>query len=339
VVAQPAAFRTGSTALVRAVARPSLLVPPFPDLDDRSPSGSTACVEWLHAVWENEDVAEALQHSSPVLSAQVRALCKAERPPLWDIRRAAQSVARYLLRAQHRATPFGLFAGATTAEFGSQARADWGAEHVTVGRAGAEWLAAVVERLEACPDLLERLPVVVNNTVTSRGDRLIVPFQSDVQDDRTRAVEASLALTEPVRAVLAATREPIRFGTLADKLGAEFPEAGPEKARRLLAELIRRRALITSLHAPSTETDALDYLLGQLDAIDAGTLAPVTEAVHELRAVRAGLEECATRSGRDAGAAQRLAADRPWDCTFANPGSTDDRNHYARPPHVPSDHR
>ncbi|MFE9939116.1 lantibiotic dehydratase [Streptomyces hirsutus] len=259
---------------------------------------------WLRAIWANTDITEALQHSSPVLAAQVRALYRAERPLLRDVRRAALSVARYLLRAQHRATPFGLFAGVATAEFGPQARADWGEKHVAVGRAGAEWLAAVVERLETCPDLLDLLPVVVNNTVTSRGDRLIVPFQPDVQDDRTRAVEASLALTEPVRAVLAATRAPIRFGTLVDKLRAEFPEAGLEKARRLLEELIQRRVLITSLHAPSTETDALRYLLSQLDAVDARSLALVAETVRELHAVQADLEECATHAGRDSVAAR-----------------------------------
>ncbi|MFD5948126.1 lantibiotic dehydratase [Streptomyces collinus] len=259
---------------------------------------------WLRAVWANKDVAEALQHSSPILAAQVRALCTAEHPALRDVQRAALSVARYLLRAQHRATPFGLFAGVATAEFGPQARADWGEEHVAVGRAGADWLAALVERLESCSDLLERLPVVINNTVTYRGDRLIVPFQADIQDDRTRTVEASLALTGPVRAVLAATRLPIRFGTLAEKLQAEFPEASPEKARQLLTELIRLRVLITGLHAPSTETDALGYLVGQLDAIDAGSLAPVAETVREFHAVRAGLEECATHGGRDSVAAR-----------------------------------
>lgn len=304
MVAPPAAFRTGSTALVRAVARPSLPFPPCPDLDDRSPSGASARVAWLRAVWANKDTAEALQHSSPVLAMQVRALCTVEHPALRDVQRAALSVARYLLRAQHRATPFGLFAGVATAEFGPQVRSDWGEEHVAVGRAGAQWLAAVVERLESSPDLLERLPVVMNNTVTFRGDRLIVPFQPDVYDDRTRAVEASLALTRPVRAVLAATRLPIRFATLVDKLQAEFPEAGPKKARQLLTELIRRRVLITCLHAPSTETDALGYLVGQLDVIDAGSLASVAETVRELHAVRAGMKECATHGGRDSVAAR-----------------------------------
>ena len=298
------AFRTGTTALVRAVARPTLPCPPLPDLGDRSPNGSATCIAWLREVWANSSVAEALEHASPVLAAQVRTVCTTHEPSSRDVRRTALSVARYLLRSQHRATPFGLFAGVTIAEFGPQAGACWGVEHVAVSHAGAEWLAAVVEQMESFPGLLERLPVVVNNTVTSRGDRLIVPFQSDAQDDRTRAVEASLALTEPVRAVLVATRAPIRFGALADKLRAEFPMAGPEKVRRLLVELIQRRVLITSLHAPSTETDALGQLLNQLDVIEADTLPTVAETVRELRAIKTGLQECTSRGERDSVAAR-----------------------------------
>ncbi|MGX9886577.1 lantibiotic dehydratase [Streptomyces sp. NPDC002276] len=276
----------------------------MPDFDDRSSNGSATCTAWLRAVWWDDVVVEALQHASPVLAAQVRGVCTAEKASARDVRRTALSVARYLLRSEHRATPFGLFAGVATAQFGPQASAAWGREHVAIGRAGAEWLAAVIEQLESCPDLLEQLPVVVNNTVTCRGDRLIVPFQPDVQGDRPRAVEVSVALTDPVRTVLAATRAPIRFGTLLDKLRTEFPEAGHMKSHALLGELIQRRVLITSLHAPSTEPDVLRYLLDQLDAIDAETLGPVAETVRELRAVREGLEECATRSGRDSAAAR-----------------------------------
>ncbi|MER6091279.1 lantibiotic dehydratase [Streptomyces bluensis] len=259
---------------------------------------------WLRAVWENDDVAEALRHASPVLAAQVRSVCSAEKPHMREVRRAVRSVARYLLRAENRATPFGLFAGVATAEFGPWAQTEWGARHMVTARAGAEWLAAIVKRLEGCEELLERLPVVVNNTVTCRGDRLIVPYQPDVQGDSTRAVEASLALTDPVKVVLDAARTPTSGGVLADKLLAEFPAAGSEKANRLLVELIQRCVLITGLHAPSTETDALGHLLRQLDAVDAGALAPLSETVRELHAIRAGLEQCGTRDGRDRVAAR-----------------------------------
>ncbi|MGW5675370.1 lantibiotic dehydratase [Streptomyces sp. NPDC003860] len=256
------------------------------------------------AVWANEDLVETLQHSSPALAAQVQGLCTGQRPDPRALRRTVLSVVRYLLRAQHRATPFGLFAGVAAASFGSRASADWGEEHVLVGRAGAEWLATVVQRLESCAELLERLPVAADSTASVRGDRLIVPFQSDGRGDETRAVETSLALTTPVHAALTAAEAPIRVGMLLSKLQAEFPEAGPEKTRRLLAELIRRRVLITSLHAPSTETDALGYLLDQLDAVEAERVAPISKTMAELRAVQAALGECSTRDGRDRAAAR-----------------------------------
>jgi hypothetical protein len=66
------AFRSGTTALVRAVARPTLPCPPLPDLDDRSPNGSATCIAWLREVWANSSVAEALEHANPVLAVQVR---------------------------------------------------------------------------------------------------------------------------------------------------------------------------------------------------------------------------------------------------------------------------
>ncbi|MFD8379103.1 lantibiotic dehydratase [Streptomyces sp. NPDC059679] len=303
-------FRAGKTALVRAVARPELPVSPCLDLDDLSPRGAAARLEWLREVWSEEDVAEALEHASPALASQVGALCSSGAPAARDVRRAAASVVRYVLRAEHRATPFGLFAGVASADLGSRAGTTWGSDHAVIGRASAEWLMAVVERLESCPELLERLSVVLNNTVARRGDRLIVPYKSDSQSGRRRAVEAAIGLTEPVRVVLDATRSPIRVGVLADKLASAFPAVAPGKAHRLVQELIRQQVLITSLHAPSTEIDALEYLLGQLDAVEADTVAPVTDMVRELRAVQNDLRDCGSRGGR-ASAAARMRALAP----------------------------
>lgn len=301
------AFRAGKTALVRAVARPELPVSPCPDLEDPSPRGAAARLAWLREVWSEADVAEALEHASPALASQVRALCSSGDPAAREVRRAVASVARYMLRAEHRATPFGLFAGVASAGIGPRARTTWGSDHAVVGRASAEWLTAVVERLESCPELLERLPVVVNNATATRGDRLVVPYKSDLQRDRRRAVEASVALTGPVRAVLKATREPIPAGVLADKLAAEFPAAGRGKIQRLIRELIQHEVLITNLHAPSTETDALRYLLSRLDAVSADRVSPAADTVRELHAVRVDLSGCGSRSGR-ARAAARMRA-------------------------------
>ncbi|MEU4166128.1 lantibiotic dehydratase [Streptomyces sp. NPDC026665] len=300
-------FRAGKTALVRAVARPELPFSPCPDLDDPSAHGAATRLAWLREAWSDKDLAEALEHASPALASQVRTLCSSGNPATRDVRRAVTSVARYLLRAQHRAAPFGLFAGVTTAALGSRAATVWGADHAVIGRASAEWLTAAIERLESWPELLERLPVVLNSAITERGDRLIVPYKPDAQDDPRHAVEVSIGLSAPVRLILDATRGPIRTAALVDKLVSEFPHVGTEKTFRLVQELLRHQVLISSLHAPSTETDALEYLLRSLDAVHAETVRSVAPAVDELRAVHADLQQCGSRGGRT-GTAARMRA-------------------------------
>ncbi|MEU3073307.1 lantibiotic dehydratase [Streptomyces laurentii] len=233
-------------------------------------------------MWTDSEVSHALRHASPVLATRVDILLAATRPRPRDIRRAAVSTARYLLRAEHRATPFGLFAGVTTATLGTCARAVWGADHLPVTSPSAEWLSAVVDRLEHCPDLLVRLPLVASSTLMTRGDRLVAPYQSHAVQSSARPVEASLRLTGPVRTILSATRTPRPFGDVAAQVLAEFPEAGPEKVTDLLRELMRLRVLFTSLHAPSTETDVLAYLQGELDAVDAGAVPAAGDLVREL---------------------------------------------------------
>ncbi|MEU4028080.1 lantibiotic dehydratase [Streptomyces anulatus] len=250
---------------------------------------------WLRAVLDIADVDEGLRQASPVLADQARALCESAQPRRRELRRAVLSVARYLLRAGHRPTPFGLFAGVTTAEFGARVQASWGGEPVAVVRAGAAWLADVITRLENCPELLSRLTAMANSTMTVRGDRLIVPYQPHLTSKGMGAVEVSLAHTVPVSTVLAATQAPARIGDVKAKLLADFPEAGPEHVHALVKELVERRALITCLHAPSTETDALGHLLDQLAAADADRVKPVADLAESLREIHASLRRASTR--------------------------------------------
>lgn len=307
----PRAFRSGSIALVRAAAQPSLCLPPWPDLTDRSPEGTASQAAWLRDVWHREGVAEGLWYASPVLAQQVGALCEAESPVGRDLRRALLSVARYGLRAESRATPFGLFAGVTTAAFGDEVEARWGAEHRAVVSPSAEWLAAVVERLESCTELLRRLPVVVNSTVMRRGDRLLVPYQPGGQEQKAEAVEVSLRRTAAVEAALSAARDPIPLGDLGEKVLADFPAAGSQQVGSFLRELVARRALITGLHAPGTETDPLGHILARLDEADAeGVEGPVSGLVRELRSIHTEVEVCTNRPTRPAREARERVAAR-----------------------------
>lgn len=286
-----AGFRATGGALIRAAHHCGLQLPPWPDLIDASPDCVTVWVDWLRRVWAIPQVADALGHASPQLDRQIRALCATDAPGLRRTRRAVVSVARYLRRMTGRPTPSGLLAGVAPATFGDQSRIQWGAEHQAVARADAAWMADVIRQVEGCPEALERLAVVVNSTVMVRGDRLIVPHQPHVGERGTSAVEVSLRHTDAVRAAVEAARKPVHLGEVVEELVATLPSATPMKATAMLTELVARRALITSLHAPSTELDALGWLLEHVETAGASTLAPIAGLFAELKEIHALLEQ------------------------------------------------
>ncbi|MFI0912515.1 lantibiotic dehydratase [Streptomyces abikoensis] len=284
-------FRSASTALLRAAIHSSLPeIPPLPDLDSARPGHTAALVSWLRRVWAQEDIVEAVGYASPALAEQVRRICTGGAPAARDARRAVVSVARYLQRAVGRAAPLGTFAGVATVGFGREMRQHWGNAHGVVARAGAEWLHEVIVRLEECPELLARLPVVVNSTVVERGDRLIVPYQPQVREGGVGAVEVSVRYTPAVRAVTSAAREPTRVDDLAAKVRAEYPTVPAEQVVALLTQLVTQGVLITSLRAPGTEADALGHLVEQLKAADVSMVTSVADIAAELSEIHREVE-------------------------------------------------
>ncbi|MFI7221257.1 lantibiotic dehydratase [Micromonospora maritima] len=293
------AYRSTSAALVRAAAHPDIDLPPWPDLTEPRDALVPGWVAWLRQVWTNETIADAISHASPVLAAQVDRLCAGDALTVRETRRVIQAVARYTQRLRGRPTPFGLLAGVAPAVFGSRSPIRWGSAHQAIARAGAAWLADVITYLERCPDLIARLTVVANNTMTVRDDRLVLPYQPHARPQGTTAVEVSLRYTAPVRAAITAAGAPIRVEALSAQLCAAFPHAAPATVQGMLTELITRGVLITSLHAPSTEPDALAYLLLQLDDVDAGGIAPVAGLVHALRDIHTALRRHRTTHHAD----------------------------------------
>jgi thiopeptide-type bacteriocin biosynthesis protein len=262
-------YRHRGAALLRAAALPLSANPRhWPDLSD--PGASRA---WLASMWARPEIAEAIRHASPGLASRVEAVL-GERPlPGKQVRRATLATLRYVLRATGRHTPFGLFAGVAPVTVGPASASRWGSEHRAAVRADTQWVADVIDDLEACPDLLERLDVVFTNLATVRGGRLEAPSGPDrVTARHTRAVQA-------VRAAAAA---PIRFGELAAALGTDFPDVAAARIRAMLVSLVRQRFLLTDLRAPCTVSDPLAHLTGRLRAADAATVTSVSTTVKEL---------------------------------------------------------
>ncbi|WP_333761926.1 lantibiotic dehydratase [Streptomyces sp. IBSBF 2390] len=247
------------------------------------PSDTEACGRWLKQVWTDARFADAVRQASGGLARRVDEINSGQPAPPKQVRRAAMAIARYVLRAAGRPTPFGLFAGVAPVAVGATPYARWGEAHRAVARVDTEWLDDVILRLEACPGLLERLDVVLNNLAARRGGRLHVPHGGPMG--------ATVRRTGAIRAIEDLAREPVRFDALADRLSASFGDTEPQKIRALLGSLVRAKFLITSLRAPMTDIDPLSCLIERLHGADAGTVAQVAHVLHELEAIRRAVHE------------------------------------------------
>ncbi|RKS68110.1 thiopeptide-type bacteriocin biosynthesis protein [Actinomadura pelletieri DSM 43383] len=282
-------YKASRTVVLRAVPIPARPGRRWPDLTDGSAAAVDEWLEWLADVWRDEQTVEAIGYATAELADGVTALLSAPAPAARRVRSVVMTVARYLLRARERPTPFGFFAGVAPACFGAATAVEWGDDHVAVTRASAPWLAGLLAHLEGVPDLLAQLPVAANSTAILRGDRLIVPYQASEQSIGT--VDVAMRHTAAVRTVMAQARTPIRFADLAASLQQEFPGVAAEAVTGMLTELVHRRALISSLHAPATVPDALGHLVGQLHRVGGDQIAGVADLVRGLTLIHDRLQE------------------------------------------------
>jgi thiopeptide-type bacteriocin biosynthesis protein len=237
-----------------------------------------SCRSWLDAAWALPGFAEATRYASSSFATLVEAVLHHEITNARQVRRVTLSVIRYLLRSAGRPTPFGMFAGTAPAQVGDDAHVAWGADHQLMIRADALWLDDVLERLEAMPDLLAQLDVVVSDLLVDRGDRIELPRGPG---------RVSIRNTAPVRLVRDAAATPITFRALANKIAGAFPGVPPATIHQILASLVARGILITNLRAPMTVTDPLAHVITTLGQATASTpIDEVAAVVEQLRQVQ-----------------------------------------------------
>ncbi|MEN8649451.1 lantibiotic dehydratase [Streptomyces sp. 21So2-11] len=301
-------YRPTGTAMLRASVHAADPGPaPWPEAD-RDADGER-WRGWLAQTWTDQAVAEAVAIASPVLAGQIDATLAGRPTDPGQVRRMALALARYLVRMRGRATPFGAFAGVTGARFGPHFSARWTEDHQARTQADAAWLTQVIARLEACPELRRRLPVVMNDLALVRGDRLVVTWAPHAGVSGSRA-EVSVRLIPVVRTVMSLAQSPLRGSDLIDKVAAEHPGAPCDGLETLVGELTARGVLISSLRPPSTATDALAHLLDQLHEADTTDLPETHTLVSELQTIHEQLQEAARTAPWTDGQGRRKAVAR-----------------------------
>ncbi|MEV8033598.1 lantibiotic dehydratase family protein [Streptomyces sp. NPDC086182] len=284
------AFRAQRGFMVRSVLLHNLPIPPAPDLTRRAAAETASWRSWVLETWSVPGIAAAVRYASPDLAREIDVL--AMRPADTDgLRRLVLSLLSYVLRLSFRVAPFGLFAGVVEGHFGATADVRWGEDHRVFSRAAGEWLAAVVQQLEAIPQVRRCLRVTANNVLRTRGERLVLPWQQRGLDAAGTAVhEVTLLRTAAVEAAVRLSATPLPYRDVADKLGSAHPELGVRGAEELLDLLISRRMLLTSLQPSATDLDGLGHVVRELELADVAPHGPAADLVSLLPQIHAQLQ-------------------------------------------------
>ena len=264
-------YRGGDVLLLRAAARSldSAYVS-WPD-----PADSEELRTWLVKAWKDPLLREAVACASPSLALRADRITADPDVAARRVLSAAVALARYLLRAAGRPTPFGLFAGVAGARFGGSASVRFGEAHRAAARCDAGWLLSVIERCEAYAPLADRLTVVFSSLAVLHAGKWEVAAGPDRQMIRD---------TPAVRAVRDASQAPVRISVLADQLSSAFPGSG-DRGARMVAELVQLGFLVTSLRPAMTTTDALGHVTRELRAAGADEMPEVAGLLEQLEAL------------------------------------------------------
>ncbi|GAA4693919.1 thiopeptide-type bacteriocin biosynthesis domain-containing protein [Promicromonospora umidemergens] len=228
---------------------------------------------WIEAAWSQPGISAAVTLASPSLADRIGGLLTGRVSGSRVARRAATSLAGYIVRARGRATPFGAFAGTTTASFAATAAWNWSPVHRARLRPDARWLSGVVQHLESDPDVLHRISVQTSNLLTGHVGDIVVPWQPHLSAPPVEGQDADVHIQrlDVVDRILRLAAIPISVGDLATQVADEQPGCTGETVVRLVAQLVGVGALVTALRPPGTVTDPLAHIVGHLIRTGAGS--------------------------------------------------------------------
>ena len=258
-------YRYLEAGLVRAVAiAGGTDVPPRPaEIGDGR--DSERWLGWIIDVCRDEALIEAIAVASPQLHGRLSEITDGNELRARQVRRAALALHRYLLRKEHRATPFGLFAGISALNVtGEQTVLLWQDQHQPTARVDAAWLHQIVAGLETSSELLHRLRVVAEPSLFVRDGRLVLPYCPGSAPNGAAPGEVSVRHSRPVQTVITLASAPLLFHEAVAQVARVCQGVAIETVEKLVANLVAAGFLHTELRPVVTDTNPLRTLVRRL---------------------------------------------------------------------------
>jgi thiopeptide-type bacteriocin biosynthesis protein len=292
----------------------------LPRLDKHTDDATEAeLTSFLQASASHPVLREAIAVSTPSLDRFLDEVSRHSPVRKTQLRKAALSVARYVIRAGNRSTPFGVLAGASPLYFTSRTLVVPGTSHMKHVSADGDWLVKLVRALEIRHEILTELDLVVDYEVVRKG--AAVHFYADRLHhhgaNRSAPVRKVLRANVVVDHVLQMATHPVRCGVLLDRLQVELPDYSRHRLTQLLAQLVDSRMLLTSLRPPLDGQDPLEHVVSQLAAMREASTQALVDRLRELRFRMATYQMMEVGEGRQSLSDVQAAAEELVPCTPA----------------------
>jgi len=178
------------------------------------------------------------------------------------------SFAKYWLRSSARCTPYGTFAGMTTAtvtDGDTQFILAPAAGHMRRLRLDMNYLSGIVQVLEQVPEIQEQLLYYTNNSLYELPDGF--RYAEYTIENNTRNYHlTSIEKTDYIKAVLERSRDGASIAMLVQLL-CEAEDVTEEEAKEFVLSMIASQLLISALEPCVTGREPLDQLVSQLEGL------------------------------------------------------------------------
>lgn len=230
--------------------------------------------EILRITFAEPLVAEALYLASPALSERLNEWLMGKL--IAEENKLIQSLTKYYLRMSSRCTPYGLFAGCTSGQFGPRTNVIVdGLRRYT--RLDMNYVAGLSQWLLALPGVAEQLRYFPNTSLHHIGDQYRY-MACQIQDkQRSYSLLSAEAMPE-IETVLNRARAGATLSLLASSL--EESGIGAEEAAGFVNELVAAQVLVSELEPTVTGDEFFKRLMARTESLSG--LDPIGQALHQV---------------------------------------------------------
>ncbi|HZT42757.1 MAG TPA: lantibiotic dehydratase [Chthonomonadaceae bacterium] len=241
--------------------------------------------ERLCAALARPEVREAIFVASPDLDAAISLWMR--EPESEKGQRAERALTRYFARMAGRATPFGLFAGASVGTIGKETRLrlPGRARYQRHTRLDMDYLCALTDALGQDPDVRRVMRYFPNTSLYTAAGRL--RYVETRLEDKARTYHlVAVEATDYLEATLARARQGATLAALAAPLVED--DITWEEAEAYVEELIDSQILVPEIAPPVTGPEPIHPLIAQWEAYP--ETQPAAAILNQVRAELAGMD-------------------------------------------------